>query len=114
MKIRKSQIQQAFNGNEQEDREIFKKTMSPYLTSSNEIMEGLLSRLEDVKMTNYYSIKLLEKLIQININVFFIAKLFLNAASFPSISQFFLSVPTIQRQPFYYFSFLFLNLNLDL
>lgn len=63
MKIRKSQIQQAITGVEDKELDVFKKTMSPYLTGTeNEVMKGFLDRLETIKMNNYYSIKLLENL----------------------------------------------------
>lgn len=62
MRIRKSQIKQAFEPIEQEELDIFDKTMSPYLTGSNELMRGFLKKLEMMKMQNYYSVKLLENL----------------------------------------------------
>ena len=53
MSIRKSQIKQAYEPEVQEELDIFKKTMSPYLTgTSNEIMQGFLKRLEMIKMNN--------------------------------------------------------------
>lgn len=63
MKLRKSQIKQAYENIEEDDLDIFNKTMSPYLTGTpNEIMQGFLKRLEKIKINNYYSIKLLENL----------------------------------------------------
>jgi hypothetical protein len=63
MKQRKSQIRQAFEPIEQEELDIFDKTMSPYLTSStNELMVRFLKKLEMIKMNNYYSVKLLDNL----------------------------------------------------
>lgn len=62
MIIRKSQIKQALTGPQEEELDIFKKTMSPYLMDSNELMKGFLKKLEKMKMNNYYSIKLLENL----------------------------------------------------
>ena len=62
MKIRKSQIRQAFEPIEQEELDIFNKTMSPYLTGSDGIMKDFLKKLEMIKMNNYYSVKLLENL----------------------------------------------------
>ena len=63
MTIRKSQIKQAYNQLKPEDLDIFDKTMSPYLTSSeNELMTSFLKKLERIKMNNYYSVKLLENL----------------------------------------------------
>jgi hypothetical protein len=62
MKIRKSQIKQAATGRPEDELDIFDKTMSPYLMNNNEMMRGFLKRLEMMKMTNYYSVKLLENL----------------------------------------------------
>lgn len=62
MKQRKSQIQQAYKPVEKEELDIFDKTMSPYLTSSNDLMQVFLKKLEKLKMNNYYSVKLLENL----------------------------------------------------
>ncbi len=60
--LKTSQIKQAYQELEPKELDIFDKTMSPYLLSSNEMMQGFLKRLEQLKMTNYYSIKLLENL----------------------------------------------------
>ena len=62
MKLRKSQIKQAYEPIENEELDIFKKTMSPYLMGSNDLMKGFLKKLEMIKMNNYYSVKLLENL----------------------------------------------------
>lgn len=62
MKQRKSQIKQAYEPVKQEDLDVFDKTMSPYLTGSNELMRGFLKRLEMMKMNNYDSVKVLENL----------------------------------------------------
>ena len=51
MRLRKSQIKQAYEPVVQEELDIFNKTMSPYLTgTSNEIMRGFLKKLEMIKM----------------------------------------------------------------
>ena len=61
MSIKKSQIKQAYEPEVQEELDIFKKTMSPYLTgTSNEIMQGFLKRLEMIKMNNYNSVKFIQ------------------------------------------------------
>jgi len=63
MRLRKSQIKQAYEPLVQEEMDIFNKTMSPYLTgTSNELMSNFLKKLEMIKMNNYYSVKLLENL----------------------------------------------------
>ena len=61
-KIRKSQISQAYNSAPEEELDVFDKTMSPYITDSNEVMEGFLARLERMKMQNYRSVEILENL----------------------------------------------------
>ena len=63
MKQRKSQIKQAFEPIKQEELDVFNKTMSPYLTGTeNEIMRNFLKKLERIKMNNYNAIKLLDNL----------------------------------------------------
>ena len=62
MKLRKSQIKQAYDPYKPEELDVFDKTMSPYLTGSNELMQGFLKQLEMIKMNNYNSVKLLENL----------------------------------------------------
>jgi hypothetical protein len=61
-KIRKSQIAQAYTPLQEEELDVFDKTMSPYITESNELMQGFLARLERMKMQNYYSVEILENL----------------------------------------------------
>ena len=62
MRLRKSQIKQAYEPIIQQELDIFNKTMSPYLTDSNDLMKGFLKKLEMIKMNNYYSVKLLQNL----------------------------------------------------
>tara|TARA_R110000803_G_scaffold56970_2_gene114749 strand:- start:240 stop:452 length:213 start_codon:yes stop_codon:yes gene_type:complete len=62
MITRKSQINQAINGVQTEELDVFEKTMSPYVRYGNPMMTGFLDRLERYYMHCYNSIEKVENI----------------------------------------------------